>query len=155
MLSKEAFEALGRVFAVQGWAESRDPPKNRRKAEWGWRDELAATRRTRSGTRAGRSMLCHYKGGAEHALEDSRGESCDWLKSRQAGAQHAVPLQRKGGGREGQCSDRRRFCTCVHRFAQSLQQNSIDVVKENEYLARQIEPGSLRTLRVSFEGAAA
>ena len=67
MLSKEAFEALGRVFAARGWAESPDPPKNRRKAEWGWRDELAATRRTRSGTRAGRSMLCHYKGGAEDA----------------------------------------------------------------------------------------
>src|SRR6266849_2925688 len=52
-------------------------------------------------------------------------------------------------------SDRRRFCTCVHTFAQSFRQNSIDCLKQNEYLARQIEPGSLRTLRVSFEGAAA
>ena len=48
-----------------------------------------------------------------------------------------------------------RFCTAVHTFAQSLQQNSIDGLKQNEYRSRQIEPGSLKTLRVSFEGAAA
>jgi hypothetical protein len=47
------------------------------------------------------------------------------------------------------------FCTTIHSFAQSFRQNLIDALLENFYLAHQIEPGSLKTLRLSFEGAAA
>jgi hypothetical protein len=47
------------------------------------------------------------------------------------------------------------FCTTMHRFAQSFDQNLIDVLERNFYRARQIEPGSLKTLRLSFEDAAA
>src|SRR6266478_1229544 len=46
------------------------------------------------------------------------------------------------------------FCTSVHRFAQSCEQNFIDVANGKHYLARQIEPGSFRTLRINLEGAA-
>ena len=49
---------------------------------------------------------------------------------------------------------RREFCTSVHRFAQSCEQNFIDVANGKHYLARQIEPGSFRTLRINLEGAA-
>src|SRR6266550_4618309 len=49
---------------------------------------------------------------------------------------------------------RREFCTTVHRFAQSCEQNFIDVANGKHYLARQIEPGSFRTLRINLEGAA-
>jgi len=52
------------------------------------------------------------------------------------------------------CAARGDFCTPVHRFAQVFDQNLIDAENEKDYLARQIEPGSLRTLRISLEGAA-
>ncbi|PYU48793.1 MAG: hypothetical protein DMG48_18880 [Acidobacteria bacterium] len=48
----------------------------------------------------------------------------------------------------------RDFCTLVHRFAQVFDTNLIDDEKRNIYLAHQIEPGSLRTLRINLEGAA-
>jgi hypothetical protein len=47
------------------------------------------------------------------------------------------------------------FCTIVHRFAQRFDQNLIDAAKGKDYFAFQIEPGSLRTLRINLEGAAA
>jgi hypothetical protein len=46
------------------------------------------------------------------------------------------------------------FCTPVHRFAQEFRENSIDGAKGKYYFAFQIEPGSLRTLRINLEGAA-
>jgi len=46
------------------------------------------------------------------------------------------------------------FCTSVHRFAQLCDQNLIDGADNYIYLAPQIEPGSLRTLRINLEGAA-
>src|SRR5258707_11312255 len=49
---------------------------------------------------------------------------------------------------------RREICTSVHRFAQRFEQNLIDGANGNLYLARQIEPGSLRTLRINLRGAA-
>jgi hypothetical protein len=49
---------------------------------------------------------------------------------------------------------RREFCTPVHRFAQEFAENSIDGAKGKYYFACQIEPGSLRTLRINLEGAA-
>jgi hypothetical protein len=48
----------------------------------------------------------------------------------------------------------REFCTIIHRFAQWFAQNLIDDGNGKDYLARQIEPGSLRTLRVNLDGAA-
>jgi hypothetical protein len=42
----------------------------------------------------------------------------------------------------------------MHRFAQCFAQISIDGAIVKVYLAHQIEPGSLRTLRLSLEGAA-
>src|SRR5260370_852068 len=47
----------------------------------------------------------------------------------------------------------REFCTCAHRFAQGFDQNLIDAANGKLYLARQIEPGSFRTLRINLEGA--
>src|SRR5882757_7727257 len=47
------------------------------------------------------------------------------------------------------------FPTAVHTFAQTFPLNSIDAAKHNEYLPLQIEPKSLKTLRLSFESAAA
>jgi hypothetical protein len=47
------------------------------------------------------------------------------------------------------------FCTIVHRFAQRFAPNLIDAENKKLYLAPQIEPGSLRTLRLSLQGAAA
>jgi hypothetical protein len=52
------------------------------------------------------------------------------------------------------CGQGREFCTSVHRFAQSFEQNLIDGANEKFYFAHQIEPGSLRTLRINLEGAA-
>jgi hypothetical protein len=49
---------------------------------------------------------------------------------------------------------RRNFCTPVHRFAQEFGANLIDGAKGKYYFASQIEPGSLRTLRINLEGAA-
>jgi hypothetical protein len=46
------------------------------------------------------------------------------------------------------------FCTGVHRFAQVFARNLIDEEKGKDYFAFQIEPGSLRTLRINLEGAA-
>jgi hypothetical protein len=43
------------------------------------------------------------------------------------------------------------FCTLVHIFAQRFLRNLIDARKHNHYLARQIEPGKLETLRISLE----
>jgi hypothetical protein len=40
----------------------------------------------------------------------------------------------------------------VHTFAQSLQQNSIDGLKQNEYRSRQIEPGSLKNFTGQSRG---
>jgi hypothetical protein len=48
----------------------------------------------------------------------------------------------------------RLFCTPVHNFAQTFPHNSIDAAKHCDYLPRQIEPGSVRTLRLSSKGAA-
>jgi hypothetical protein len=48
----------------------------------------------------------------------------------------------------------REFCTSVHRFAQVFAQNFIDGEKRKDYFAFQIEPGSLRTLRINLRGAA-
>jgi hypothetical protein len=48
----------------------------------------------------------------------------------------------------------RKFCTPFHRNAQSSDHNLIDGADGKHYLARQIEPGSLRTLRLGLEGAA-
>jgi len=42
----------------------------------------------------------------------------------------------------------------MHRFAQRFDQILIDGANGNHYLATQIEPGSLRTLRINLEGAA-
>jgi hypothetical protein len=49
---------------------------------------------------------------------------------------------------------RQNFCTPVHRFAQEFGENLIDGAKGKYYFASQIEPGSLRTLRINLEGAA-
>jgi hypothetical protein len=49
---------------------------------------------------------------------------------------------------------RGKFCTTVHRFAQWFKQNLIDGANRKNYFACQIEPGSLRTLRINLEGAA-
>jgi hypothetical protein len=46
------------------------------------------------------------------------------------------------------------FCTCVHRFAQNCNQILIDGENGRDYFASQIEPGSLRTLRINLEGVA-
>jgi hypothetical protein len=46
------------------------------------------------------------------------------------------------------------FCTIVHRFAQRCTHILIDAENRKIYLAHQIEPGSLRTLRINLEGAA-
>jgi hypothetical protein len=46
------------------------------------------------------------------------------------------------------------FCTPIHNFAQTFPHNSIDAAKHCDYLPRQIEPGSVRTLRLSSKGAA-
>jgi len=54
-----------------------------------------------------------------------------------------------------QCAIERAFCTTIHSFAQSFRQNLIDALRQNFYLAHQIEPRSLRTLRLSFEDVAA
>jgi hypothetical protein len=51
-------------------------------------------------------------------------------------------------------SRRREFCTIVHRFAQVFDTNLIDGANGNIYFAFQIEPVSLRTLRINLEGAA-
>ena len=48
----------------------------------------------------------------------------------------------------------RNFCTIVHSFAQCFIHISIDAANEKAYFAFQIEPGSVRTLRLSFQGAA-
>jgi hypothetical protein len=45
------------------------------------------------------------------------------------------------------------FCTRVHRFAQEFDTNLIDGANGKYYFASQIEPGSLRTLRINLEGA--
>jgi hypothetical protein len=47
-----------------------------------------------------------------------------------------------------------KFCTIVHRFAQVFETNLIDGENEKDYFPFQIEPGSLRTLRINLEGAA-
>jgi hypothetical protein len=47
------------------------------------------------------------------------------------------------------------FYTPVHTFAQTSRPISIDAAKHNEYLPSQIEPKSLKTLRLSFKSAAA
>jgi hypothetical protein len=47
------------------------------------------------------------------------------------------------------------FCTIVHMFAQSFAGNLIDGKKDERYRAPQIEPGSLKTLRVNVRHAAA
>jgi hypothetical protein len=75
--------------------------------------------------------------------------------------------RRKEGRKEGRKEERRRdwyedsscepgwkFCTCVHRFAQRFDENLIDGENGKDYFALQIEPGSLRTLRINLEGAA-
>jgi hypothetical protein len=46
------------------------------------------------------------------------------------------------------------FCTLIHKFAQIFPHNSIDALQHCDYLPRQIEPGSVRTLRLSSKGAA-
>jgi hypothetical protein len=46
------------------------------------------------------------------------------------------------------------FCTSVHRFAQVFDTNLIDAEIGKDYFAFQIEPGSLRTLRINLRGAA-
>jgi len=46
------------------------------------------------------------------------------------------------------------FCTSMHRFAQPFDTNLIDGEKRKVYFPFQIEPGSLRTLRINLEGAA-
>jgi hypothetical protein len=43
----------------------------------------------------------------------------------------------------------------MHKFAQAHLPISIDARNRQEYLPRQIEPKSLETLRLSFEGVAA
>jgi hypothetical protein len=49
---------------------------------------------------------------------------------------------------------RQDFCTSMHRFAQAFTRNLIDGKMGKVYFAFQIEPGSLRTLRINLEGAA-
>jgi hypothetical protein len=44
--------------------------------------------------------------------------------------------------------------TPVHNFAQIFPTNLIDAQQHKEYLPRQIEPGSVRTLRLSSKNAA-
>src|SRR5260370_36044398 len=46
------------------------------------------------------------------------------------------------------------FAQAVHRFPQRFDQNLIDGASGDYYLARQIDPGSLRPLRLSLEDAA-
>jgi hypothetical protein len=41
----------------------------------------------------------------------------------------------------------------MHRFAQEFDANLIDGAERKYYFACQIEPGSLRTLRINLEGA--
>src|SRR5260370_17239920 len=65
---------------------------------------------------------------------------------RERGTALSVEKNRVAGCRE--------FCTIVHRFAQVFDQNLIDAVNRKIYFAFQIEPGSLRTLRINLEGAA-
>src|SRR6266403_2016234 len=49
---------------------------------------------------------------------------------------------------------RREFCTTVHRFAQSCEQNFIDVANGKHYLARQIDSGSFETFQIGLQGTA-
>ena len=44
-----------------------------------------------------------------------------------------------------------KICTFIHNFAQSLRTISVDGEMRCEYLARQIEPGSLRTSTGQFK----
>jgi hypothetical protein len=46
------------------------------------------------------------------------------------------------------------FPTPIHTFAQPFPPISIDAQNRIHYLPHQIEPGSLKTLRLSFERAA-
>jgi hypothetical protein len=47
------------------------------------------------------------------------------------------------------------FCTLIHKFAQSFPLILIDGQNRCDYRARQIELKSLKTLRLSLEGASA
>ena len=46
------------------------------------------------------------------------------------------------------------FSTVVHRFPQIFWANSLDAVRENIYLARQIEPEAKKTYRFDLESEA-
>lgn len=46
-----------------------------------------------------------------------------------------------------------KICTLIHRFPQQLEKNSVDEKNVNHYLRREIEPRSLRTLRLSSDDA--
>jgi hypothetical protein len=67
---------------------------------------------------------------AEEQLRFDKTEKPSRLASKDNGG--SVPL----------CPPRSSFCTPVHRFAQSSDQNLIDGANGNHYLARQIEPGA-------------
>ena len=58
------------------------------------------------------------------------------------------------GVEKNRVRSRREFCTIVHRFAQVFDTNLIDGANGKIYFAFQIEPVSLRTLRINLEGAA-
>src|SRR6267143_2248952 len=74
----------------------------------------------------------------------------EWMKAKKLRRERGIALSVEKN-RVGSC---REFCTIVHRFAQVFEQNLIDAVNRKIYFAFQIEPGSLRTLRINLEGAA-
>src|SRR6266480_1503557 len=84
-----------------------------------------------------------------------------WRKSQNPHPQENPRVRRPAGHphpfrfRICRARSRREFCTTVHRFAQRFMQNLIDGTNGKQYLTRQIEPGSFRTLRVNLEGATA
>src|SRR5258707_8469675 len=59
-----------------------------------------------------------------------------------------------GAGTQEAPRSPKEFCTSLHRFAQVFSTNLIDGEKRKVYFAFQIEPGSLRTLRINLRGAA-
>jgi len=97
-----------------------------------------------------RAEALSYRGGCDVRGERKEAKSKthkDSTSAKKARMGHSDSCSRdKAGRRQG-------FCTRVHRYAQGFDQNLIDGANGNHYLARQIEPGSFRTLRINLEGA--
>ena len=86
-----------------------------------------------------------------YAPRNGTGKHLAWLASNSRASYRSYRLLQ---ARDCLPATRRHFCTLFHRFAQRFDQNLIDGANGTLYLARQIEPGSFRTLRINLEGAA-